>query len=294
MSNLFFIVNQTAGSGRTSKGFSQVEALLNERRIPYSFKYTEYEGHGFTLAKEAYENGERSIIAVGGDGTAKEVGGALVNTDAVFGLLPLGTGNDLARALSLPASPEEALDIILQENVKSMDVGSVNDHAFLNVSGFGFDVDVLKNTTAFKDRFNGMLPYVLGIVKALFTLKGTKIKLTYDKGTFIQDALLVAVCNGTHFGGGMNVAPRADLFDGLFDVCLIRKVNRLQFIRLLPKFIKGRHEDISSIVTVFRTDELTVESERGYTLNLDGELQSKTPAHFKIQKSALKVFAPKK
>ncbi len=293
MDKLFFIVNKTAGSGRTLKGFAQVEALLNERRIPYSFKYTEYEGHGKLLAKEAYENGERIIIAVGGDGTANEVGSALANTDAVFGLLPFGTGNDLSRALNIPNTPKEALDVVLDSNIRSMDVGMANGTVFLNVSGFGFDVDVLKNTTSFKNRFNGMLPYILGIAKALFTLKGTHIKLTCDKGTYAQDALLVAVGNGTHFGGGMNVTPNADLFDGLFDVCLIRKVGRLKFIKLLPKFIKGKHESISSIVTVFRTDELTVESTREYPLNLDGELQSKTPVHFKVLKCALKMLVPK-
>lgn len=293
MDELFFIVNKTAGSGRTLKGFAQIEALLNERCIPYSFKYTEYVGHGTVLAKEALKNGKRFIIAVGGDGTAKEVGTALVNTDAVFGLLPFGTGNDLARALNIPSSPEKALEIILNKNIRYMDAGLANGDVFLNVSGFGFDVDVLKNTTAFKKRFNGMLPYILGILKALITLKGTNIKVTCDKGEYTQDALLVAVGNGTHFGGGMNVTPNADLFDGLFDICLIRKVGRLKFIMLLPKFIKGKHEAISSIVTVFRTDELTVKSSREYPLNLDGELQLTTPAHFKILKRALKVLVSK-
>lgn len=292
MDKLFFIVNKTAGSGRTLKDFEKVRALLDVRHVPYSFKCTEYKGHGTFLAKEAYKNGERFIVAVGGDGTANEVGSALANTDAVFAILPFGTGNDLARALHLPKEPQEALEVLLSKNVRQMDVGTANGKVFLNVSGFGFDVDVLKNTDSFKDRFRGMLPYILGIAKSLVKLKGTHMKVKYSGGEYSQESLIVAVGNGTHFGGGMNVTPNADPFDGLFDVCLIKKVGRLRFITLLPKFIKGKHESITKIVTTFRTDELTVESSREYPINFDGELDLSTPVHFRLLKGALNIITP--
>ncbi|MBQ9833266.1 MAG: diacylglycerol kinase family lipid kinase [Clostridia bacterium] len=292
MRNLFFIVNKTAGSGRAAKNFAQIEAMLRDRQISYSYETTEYIGHGAELAKKAYKSGERCIIAVGGDGTAKEVGGALAGTDAVFGLLPFGTGNDLSRPLHIPDEPEKALDIILNGTVRPMDVGVANDKIFLNVSGFGFDVDVLENTDAFKKRFNGMIPYIFGIIKSLFSLKSTHITLTHDGETCSQESLLVAVGNGTHFGGGMNVTPNADPFDGMFDVCLIRKVGIFKFLTLLPVFIKGKHEKVTSIVTTFRTNELTVKSSRAYPINFDGELELSTPVHYRMLKGALNILVP--
>lgn len=269
------------------------EPLLRSRGVPYSYRITEYAGHAVQIAKEAQAKGERFIVSAGGDGTAREIGGAICGTDAALGLFPFGTGNDLARAFHVPSDIVKAVEILLDGDVRNADVGHANDEIFLNVSGFGFDVDVVRRTEKFKKKFNGMLPYMLGIMQSLIRLKSCGLTIRCDGHVIHRDSLIVAVANGTHFGGGMNVAPDADPFDGLFDVCLVQKVGRPRFLSLLPSFVKGRHVN-KSVVSMFRTGELYIESDREYPLNLDGELGSKTPVRYYIEKGALRVLVPQK
>ena len=167
MDKLYFIVNPVSGSGRGRRDFARVEALLRERGAAYEAVYSEHPGHAVALARAAVEAGERCIIAVGGDGTVNEVASVLVNTGVVMGVLPFGTGNDLARVAGFPEDPEAAVDTLLAGRTRRMDAGMANDRFFLNVSGFGFDVDVLVNTERYKEKYNGMLPYMLGIIVAV-------------------------------------------------------------------------------------------------------------------------------
>lgn len=122
-----------------------------------------------------------------------------------------------------------------------MDVGYVNDKFFVNVSGFGFDVDVLLKHEKYKKRFKGMLPYLLGIVDALTHLRTLHLTLHDGERVWKKDALIVSVGNGAYIGGGMKATPFADPFDGLFEVSVVSSISRAKFLRLLPSFIKGEH-----------------------------------------------------
>ena len=166
MDKLHFIVNPVAGGTRAIDKFGAVKGMLDDMRFPYTYEFTQCKGHGRELARAAAEHGEKYIIAVGGDGTVNEVASGLVGTDTVMGILPFGTGNDMVKVLGIPTEPREALNVILADRPRAMDVGYVNDRFFVNVSGFGFDVDVLLKHEKYKKRFKGMLPYLLGIVDA--------------------------------------------------------------------------------------------------------------------------------
>lgn len=290
MERFYFIVNVLAGGGRCGKCFEQVEEALKTRGVVYGCAQTRYRRHAVELAKAAYESGERNIVAVGGDGTVNEVASALAGTDAVMGILPFGTGNDLSRVLCLPTEPRAAVDTLLRGNVRRMDAGDVNGKFFINVSGFGFDVDVLVSTEKYKKRFKGMLPYLLGIMDALTHLKALKLKLHLADGTVKElNAVLVAVGNGAYIGGGMKAVPEADPFDALFDVCVVRKLSRLKFIKLLPRFIKGKHLGLGEVV-YFRAASLYVEGPQESVLNIDGELDSHAPARFTLLKEAVNMI----
>ena len=256
MDKLYFIVNPISGSGRGRRDFARVEALLRERGAAYEAVYSEHPGHAVALARAAVEAGERCIIAVGGDGTVNEVASVLVNTGVVMGVLPFGTGNDLARVAGFPEDPEAAVDTLLAGRTRRMDAGMANDRFFLNVSGFGFDVDVLVNTERYKEKYNGMLPYLLGIVRTLSHLRRLHLTVTHDGVSESFTGVLVTVGNGQYFGGGMHAVPSADLYDGLFDVLVIKNLSLLRFISLLPCFIKGKHMG-NPVVHHFRTAELS-------------------------------------
>lgn len=291
MDKLYFIVNPVSGSGRDRRDFARVEALLRERGTAYEAVYSEHPGHAVALARAAVEAGERCVIAVGGDGTVNEVASVLVNTGVVMGVLPFGTGNDLARVAGFPEDPEAAVDTLLAGRTRRMDAGMANDRFFLNVSGFGFDVDVLVNTERYKEKYNGMLPYLLGIVRTLSHLRRLHLTVTHDGVSESFTGVLVTVGNGQYFGGGMHAVPPADLYDGLFDVLVIKNLSLLHFISLLPCFIKGKHMR-NPVVHHFRTAELSVECEEPCILNLDGELGSATPASFRLLPGAIPMLVP--
>jgi len=287
----YFIVNPIAGAGLSSKLFSETETLLRSKDIAYRAIYTEYPGHAKTLTKDAIAAGETVIVAVGGDGTFREVAETACGAGVTVGLLPFGTGNDLARALKVPSGVAAATEVLLKGHTRKMDAGRINDSIFFNAAGLGFDVDVLINMERLKTKYTGMLPYLLGVFKALLHLK--KVALTYeiDGQAATMRATIFVVANGTHFGGGMHVAPGADPFDGMFDVCAVDSVSVPRFLALLPSFVKGRHGKLKP-VRHFPARELTITTETPCVVQLDGELLEKTPAKFSVLHEALSVIVP--
>ena len=282
----YFIVNPISGSGRGATAFMEARELMDKADMDYGFAYTEYKGHAIELARAAIEAGERSIIAVGGDGTTQEVASVVMGTDAVMGLFPFGTGNDFAAAAGLPRDAAGALEALIKYDVRPIDTAMANDRFFINVAGFGFDVDVVVNTEKYTKKYNGMLPYMLGVLKAALHLRPISVEMEYDGKTVNERALLFSVCNGTQFAGGMKLAPLASPFDGTLDICILRAISLPQFLWLLPRYIAGKHLD-SPHISYFKTDSISVRSDIQSTLNLDGELYGSTPVDFTIRKQAL-------
>jgi YegS/Rv2252/BmrU family lipid kinase len=287
LQTLHFILNPIAGHGSALSAFSQMESLLRSRGIRYTVVRSAYPGHARELAKKALKS-RALVVAVGGDGTVHEVSSAMANTGVPMGIFPCGTGNDAARPLKIPMEPEKVLDLLLHKSPQLIDMGLANDTYFLNVGGFGFDVDVLVNTEKYKKRFNrGMGAYLLGIFNSLCKLRLIKTTVKTENETFTTNALLVSAANGTHFGGGMNVAPQADLTDGLFDVCIASDVNRFTVLRLLAKFVKGKHLGLPRFIRYFRAKEVSFLTPEGISVQVDGEIIEKAPVTFRIAPKAL-------
>ena len=274
---MFFIVNPVAGSGKCNALFSECETILRERGIEFIVKKTEYKGHAVKIAEDAIKNGEKFIIAAGGDGTVNEISSVICqNPNVKLGILPFGTGNDLSGVMNLPSEPEAAIDLLLSGEAKYIDMGIANGTKFTNVCGIGFDVDVLINTERHKKGRKGMLPYFLGIVDSLFHRKKVHAKIKTDSIQYEGDIIISVAGNGKRFGGGMLVNPDAEVDDGLFDLCIVRWVSLFTFLRLLPLFIKGKHKN-KAPVTNIRTQSFTIETDSECIVELDGELIEKTP-----------------
>ncbi|MDO5112194.1 MAG: diacylglycerol kinase family lipid kinase [Clostridia bacterium] len=289
MARFYFIVNPVAGGGRTLSAFEKVQQALNEREIDYAVAYTPGPFTATELARDALDNGERCIVAVGGDGTMNEVAAALIGSDATMGMLPFGTGNDLARVLGLPTEPMAALSVLLKGQTRLMDTGRANERVFLNVAGIGFDVDGLLATLKYKHRFRGMFPYMLGIFDALTHMRTLHMTFEANGETFREDTLLMGVGNGQYFGGGMRAVPTADPFDGLFDVYIVRKVGIFRFLTLLPSFVKGKHAQ-KACVRHFRTTDIRISCPEDCMLDIDGEVTEHTPARFTLLPASLRLL----
>lgn len=289
MNRLFFIVNPVAGIDRAAEGFEKVRKMLDEKGIEYAFDFSDHKGHATEIAKEAVQRGEKTIIAVGGDGTVNEVAAALCNTGVTMGILPFGTGNDLAKVLKLPTDPDDALEVILEGHHRCMDAGMANDRFFINVAGFGFDVDVLISTEKYKKRFRGMIPYLMALVTTLSHLRKLHMKFEDGERRWEKDCIIISVGNGTHFGGGMKAVPFADPFDGLLDVSIIQTMKMPRLLTLLPSFMKGKHTGVK-YVEYFRTKEITVICPEGGLVNCDGELGGGMPVTFRVLPGAINML----
>ena len=287
---MYIIVNPAARTGKSAGITDIVTGELLKRKIPYTLGYTGDALHAGELARNAVLSGEDFILCIGGDGTISNILPGLVDTNAVLGIIPAGTGNDFARYLGLPGDPIEALDIALNGNVRRIDAGKANGRYFINVAGSGFDVAVLRHTLRYKKKFSGLIPYVLGVFSAISGYRSIKIEIMHEGGTIRQDALLVNIANGQYFGGGMRVAPASDASDGLFDVQYVDAISRLRIPFMLSALIKGKHTGWP-IVHCFKATEMTV-TVSDKSLQLDGEVFEEETVHYKIFPGAVSIRVP--
>lgn len=293
-----FIVNPVAGKGKALKYLPEIEKSLKAQSLEYSIHMTEQPLHATRLAAQLSDDDICYVYSVGGDGTLNEVVNGLVDKNCYLGIIPAGTGNDFVRNFDHLNIADEGdtwqrflgdSTQVYQES-KAIDIGRVNGKLFVNIASAGFDGQVAHETNRLKrlPLIGGKLAYYLGIVITLLKNRSYKMKLEIDGKILDSDILLVAVANGKYYGGGMMAAPKAKLDDGLFDVCVVQKLSRRRILRFLPKFIKGQHEGIKG-VSFYKARKVDLWCKEGVPLNMDGEVELATEAHFELLPEAIKM-----
>ena len=281
------IANETAGNGTGKTALEEVKKLLKQRNLPFHVYTTNEPRHASDLADQALREGDQEIICIGGDGTFSEIINGLAGRFATVYFVPCGTGNDFVRMLPLPKEPAQALKVQLDGQPRRIDVGQINDRYFLNVSGCGFDTEVLKQAVRFKKLGKGLLPYLLGIFAALRHFQPMSLEIISGEKREKRSVTIFTVGNGSYFGGGMKAAPHASIDDGLFDVLIADEVGRLRILKLLSKFIAGRHTQLP-IVHEWRCREVTIHCP-GMTVNIDGELVEMDTARYVLLPGAIEI-----
>ncbi len=287
----YIIANETSGSGLGARVLEQVKKVLEDRGLEYEVHTTKGSGDAGKLSDEACKSWKTDIVCLGGDGNNFEIVNGLAGRFASLYFVPCGTGNDFVKMLNLSKDPIEAFQEQLDGKPVRIDEGQLNDYHFLNVSGTGFDVDVLKRASAFKRLGKGILPYLLGIFAALRHFQPMQVVLTVDGKTEKQKVTLISIGNGSYFGGGMKAVPHSRINDGLFDVIIAKEFGRLKILQLLGKFISGRHVGMEG-VREFRCREITIRCP-GMVMDIDGELIEMDEAHYRILPGALEIHLPK-
>lgn len=293
--SLCLIVNPTAGSGKALSVLEEVKVLLKQVGVAYTLWETQYPGHGTELAKSAAAAGFDTVCAMGGDGTVREIALGLLGTPCALSIIPCGTGNDYVRPLQIPTDAAGAVDVLLLGKPLMVDCGQANDLLYVNVAGFGFDVDVLDSVDLFKGKTkNGRLAYLKGLFHAIKSFHLRKVVYSIDGGQEVSgDCLLIAASNGTHFGGGLGIAPKADPADGLLDFCILENVRSFWDVCvLLPAFLRGTFLKLDKYVTYHRGTTLTARCEPSSRIQVDGERLPGTPVTFAVAKEKLKVLVP--
>jgi diacylglycerol kinase (ATP) len=231
------------------------------------------------------------VIIGGGDGTLNASAKALVDTQLPLGVLPLGTANDFARTIGLPADPLAAARLITEIEPRPIDLGEVNGHLFFNVASIGFSAELAAELSAeAKARF-GKLGYAIVAARLLAKSRLFHADLEHDGTRERIRTLQVSVGNGKHYGGGMTVEETATADDGALDFYSLEVDHWWRLLRLLPALRAGTHGRWDD-VRAFRTTEVTIRTSRPRDVNTDGELTTKTPAHFRIRPKAIRVYAP--
>jgi YegS/Rv2252/BmrU family lipid kinase len=202
---------------------------------------TQREGHARELAREAVADGAELVLAVGGDGTVNEVAEGLLDSETTLGVIPVGSGNGLARTLGIPLDPRRALEALEQGVQRRMDVGSLNGRPFLNVAGVGFDAAV---GLAFQERGQrggrrGTAAYVRLALAQLLSYEARKWIIETPGERRQARAFLVAIVNGRQYGAGALIAPEARLNDGKLDVIVVEEAPKVELLLNVPRLFLG-------------------------------------------------------
>jgi YegS/Rv2252/BmrU family lipid kinase len=275
------ILNPWAGRGRGAKYRGSTVRGLKDAGLAFELAETTGPGHALGLAREAVANGVTRIIVAGGDGTIHEVANALLRavpasdgaTPAAVGCIPLGTGNDFAKLIGVYGLPPEAAAAkMAHAGTEVFDVGKAWGEWFANIFGVGFDAEVVRQANRIR-RLRGVAVYLAAIYKTFVLFRAPTLEVTSREHRETAAMMMLTAAIGISGGGSFYLTPQADPMDGLLDICLIRKVGLMTFLRSVPKVMRGTHATLDE-VAMFRTRSVTIRSTGApLVVQLDGELR---------------------
>jgi YegS/Rv2252/BmrU family lipid kinase len=286
---LVLLANPHSAHGRTLKLLPRLERVLDARRIAFRVERTHGLEDGVERALRAAEAGEVPVV-LSGDGLIGAVGGALAGSQTPLGIVPGGRGNDLARVLGISTDPEAAGAMLAAAETRRIDVGEVNGRRFLGIVSVGFDSEAnrLANETKW---LHGNLVYAYAGVRTLIGWKPARFTVAVGERRERFSGHSVSVANSKAFGGGMFIAPDADLADGEFDVVIVGEMGKLRSLAILPKVFKGTHVEEDE-VRVFRASRLELSASRPFPVYADGEHLTDLPAKLRVLPRSLNVIVP--
>jgi YegS/Rv2252/BmrU family lipid kinase len=282
MSNSWFIIaNPTAGNRNFSKHWKEIQQLLNNKKIDFSYAFTQFSKHEIELVSAAIQQGFRNIISIGGDGTLHHVVNGVMlqryvkTSDITIAVIPLGTGNDWIKTYNIPYNIKKAVEIIHQNKIISQDIGVLETENktisyFNNVAGLGYDgyiVNKLENLKRF-----GSIAYLLSGIAGLLFYKKSVFKIIFDNKEIETNCLmtLIGICKFS--GGGMQFTKDVNTTDGLFDITIAKDLNIFDLILNIKKLYNGNIVQHKKVET-YKTNQITVIPQTSKPfIQADGEL----------------------
>lgn len=287
---IVLLANPSAADGRSLKCLDVVRSRLEARGAPYTLSTPSGRDAARAAAHEAGGRGD-TVVAIGGDGTIGLIAGALRGTPGRLAVVPAGRGNDFARVLKIPTEPVAAAEVILDGQERTVDVGDVDGETFVCIASLGFDSDANRIANEAK-LVKGNLVYLYAALRALLGWKHASFHVVVDGVAHDLRGWSVAVANSKAYGGGMFLAPDAELDDGEFDVVLIAASGKLSFLKDLPQVFKGAHVS-NPRVTVLRGKRVELSADRPFDIYADGDPIGKLPATVSMSPRSLNVLVPR-
>jgi YegS/Rv2252/BmrU family lipid kinase len=278
MPRVVIIINPISGPKRRGTGAERVDVAtrtLERLRADGEIRVTERAGHAHELALEAAASRAELVIGWGGDGTINEVARALVQREdsgvpaTALGIIPGGSGNGLAREMRIPFDPAQAIEHAIRARPRVIDAGELGDHLFFNVAGIGLDAHVAALVTTCVHH-RGFIPYFTATAGDLLGYKPAEYAIDIDGKTTQTSALVLAFANSRQWGFGAQIAPAADLTDGVLDFVVVQDRGFIGNALRVPSLFLGRITSQSGIDT-HRVREVTIRSTEPMLFHVDGE-----------------------
>lgn len=295
MTKVLLVVNPSSG-GEKAKDFQE---MAKEKLAQYFeeviVKHTEKAGDASDFAKEAAKEHYEAVFVMGGDGTVNEGISGLAEEEyrPKFGFFPLGTVNDLARALNMPLDPEEAIQSLDLTKTKSLDIGKINDNYFMNVVAVGTIPQAVNETTVEEKTKLGKFAYAISAFKNLAANQSYNFKVELDgvEKEIESSTVLIGLTNS--IGGFEQLLPEAKVSDGLLHFLYLKDSNLLESLQTLPSLLTGVDES-NNRVGYHQVKEVkvsVVDSEETLKVNVDGDEGDELPVEVKVLPSHLQVYA---
>ncbi|WP_096271557.1 diacylglycerol kinase [Paucisalibacillus globulus] len=288
------IYNPTSGREAFKKELPAVLEKLEKAGYEASAHATTGEGDAVKAARIAVERKYDIVIAAGGDGTINEVVNGLAEQEyrPKLGVIPVGTTNDFARALTIPRdSIQKAVDVIIEDQSMLLDIGKVNDQYFINIAGGGKLTELTYEVPSKLKTMIGQMAYYFKGIEMLPSLKPARVKIEYDGNVIEEDIMLFLISNTNSVGGFEKLAPDACLDDGYFDLLILRKTNLAEFIRIASLALRGAHLEDKHVI-YSKAKHIKVTPDEKMQLNIDGEYGGLLPGEFRNLQQHIDIFVP--
>lgn len=305
MTNIFVLINPVSANSTTGKIWPEIEQAMKERGLKFTAYITQTAGDAIEVVRTALKNGYETVVSVGGDGTINEVvngffeKGAAINPNARLAVISCGTGCDFIRTLGIPKDYKGALDVIIANREKSIDLalmefvlddGTPVKRFYANITDAGLGAVVAKKVNDSSKSAGGFFSFLYNTVKTVMSYKNREGRVKVDGKEVYQGSLtMVAVANGRYLGGGMHLAPIAVLDDGKLDLILVTGMKKATMFRSLLRIYRGTHLSISQVSTC-QAEEVVIDGVKPIEIELDGETPGTTPAKITICPGAIKVL----
>jgi YegS/Rv2252/BmrU family lipid kinase len=287
-----FIINPISGKGKKNEIPALINKYLDENKFLSEIVFTKYRGHGTELAKDFVARNFRWVIAVGGDGTVNEVACALIHTNTSLGIIPIGSGNGLARHLGVPMSVTKAIQQLNQSESIYIDYGMVNDKPFFCTCGTGFDAYV--STEFAKGKKRGVMRYIEKIITGYFSYKSQNVHLIGEGIDLKAKAFVLTFANASQWGNNAYIAPQASVQDGKMDISIMSNFPIIAIPALaLQLFAKTIDKDL--FMTTLRAEQILLKREESGPFHYDGEpYEEGTEILVKTINDGIKVLVKKR
>lgn len=276
--NALFIINPISGTGKQDVFINALDSYLDKSLFNTKTVYTEYGGHATKISTKASDEFD-IVVAVGGDGTVNEVARGLIGGNAVMGIVPVGSGNGLARHLRIPMKVKESLEIINDFKVQKIDTATLNGMHFVNVAGVGFDAHIAHHFAKTKKR--GPIEYAKTASLEFHKYQSKEYEVIVEGQSYKLKAFVISFANSSQFGNNAYISPNAIINDGLLDICMMSSFPKVEAGQLAIKLFNKRLDKsrymkiVRGTHVIVKGDDLKIAHIDGEPIDIDNEIEVK-------------------